>query len=79
MNYQDANKIVDQFGSGLVKLGLQPKQIISIYAETRKVSILMTDSKDETCHYVNRLNALKYFYPNHISIFVSFDNIHGEI
>ena len=37
ISYQQADKIVSAFGSGLVKLGMEPKQTISIYAETRKV------------------------------------------
>ena len=35
INYQQAHKISTQFGSGLIRLGQQPKMPIAIYAETK--------------------------------------------
>ena len=37
MNYRDADDIVTKFGAGLISLGLQPRDTVSIYAETRQV------------------------------------------
>jgi len=73
ISYQQADKIVSAFGSGLVKLGMEPKQTISIYAETRKewllsaigafsqnmiVSTLYTNLGDEAVtHGINETEA----------------------
>jgi len=69
LSYSEANKISTNFGSGLIKLGLQPKMPISIYAETKQewllsalgafsqsiiVSTLYTNLGDEAvCHGIN--------------------------
>jgi len=40
ITYKDAHKISIDFGSGLIKLGAQPREPIAIYAETREEWIL---------------------------------------
>ena len=37
INYVEADKIVTEFGSGLMQLGLKEKDTVSIYGETRQV------------------------------------------
>jgi len=36
LNYEEAHKISTNFGSGLVKLGLEPKMKVTIYGETKQ-------------------------------------------
>ena len=55
MNYRDADDIVTKFGAGLISLGLQPRDTVSIYAETRqvrdyKVLLTMNDNDDVIIH-----------------------------
>jgi len=35
MNFDEVNQRVDSFGQGLMALGLQPRQYVLIFAETR--------------------------------------------